>query len=362
MKSGILKSVIETRYEAGRKDGFMNNTRKKVTLKDIAEATGFSINTVSRALRGEKNIAPETLQKIQDARLRMGYINNTLASSLRRGYTNTIAVILGDVSNPHFGVMMSEIEARARMYGYTSFLQTTDENEALELSAIQSAMNKSVDGIIICPCQQSDKNIRYLDSLGIPYVLIGRRCETVAADYVICNDELGGYQAAKMLIQNGHERILMLQGSANISSAHERLEGYLRAHREAGLAVDERLIREGSVMGQNNNALYEQIMEEDLHFTGVFAFSDLIAWDFWRFLHNNGYRVPEDYSIVGFDNIQSRLSVPFNLTSISSHKGRMSVEAVDVLVRRMRAQDNLPPAQVVIDTTLAQGETVRKIN
>ena len=340
----------------------MNNARKKVTLKDIAEATGFSVNTVSRALRGEKNIAPETLKKIKDAQLRMGYINNTLASSLRRGYTNTIAVILGDVSNPHFGVMMREIEARARMYGYTSFLQTTDENEGLELSAIQSALNKSVDGIIICPCQQSDKNIRYLETLGVPYVLIGRRCNTVATDYVICNDELGGYQATKMLIQNGHKRILMLQGSRNISSANERLKGYLRAHAEAGLEVDTRLIREGSVMGQNNHALYEQIMEEGLGFTGVFAFSDLIAWDFWRFLHNSGYRVPEDYSIVGFDNIQSRLSVPFNLTSISSHKGRMSVEAVDVLVRRMRAQENLSPMQLVIDTTLAQGETVKDLS
>lgn len=340
----------------------MNNTRKKVTLKDIAEETGFSVNTVSRALRGEKNIAPETLKTIQDAQLRMGYINNTLASSLRRGYSNTIAVILGDVSNPHFGVMMREIEARARMYGYTSFLQTTDENEALELCAIQSAMNKSVDGIIICPCQQSDKNIRYLESLGIPYVLIGRRCETVDADYVICNDELGGYQATKMLIRNGHRRILMLQGYPNISSAQERLNGYLRAHAEAGLEVDARLIREGSVMGQNNNELYGQIMAEELDFSAIFAFSDLIAWDFWRFLHNNGCRVPEDYSIVGFDNIQSRLPVPFNLTSISSHKGRMSVEAVDVLVRRMRAQENLEPMQVVIDTTLARGETVKDVS
>lgn len=339
----------------------MRQGHRKVTLKDIATETGFSINTVSRALRGEKNIAPETLRRIREAQERMGYINNTLASSLRRGYTNTIAVILGDVSNPHFAIMMSEIEARARTLGYSSFLLSTDEDEALEMSAIQTAVNKSVDGIILCPCQQSEQNVRYLMRLELPFVLIGRRFEGLGSDYVICNDELGGYQAARALIDRGHRRILMLQGAENISSSRERRAGYLRAHAEAGIPVDERLIRRGSVMGGNNDPLYEEILSEDLDFTAVFAFSDLIAWDFWRFLRARGLRVPEDCSLVGFDNIRSRLPIPFDLTSISTHKGRMSTEAVDVLARRMRGGGRADPIEIVIDTALAPGETVRTL-
>ena len=339
----------------------MNNMRRKVTLKDIAEATGFSVNTVSRALRGEKNIAPATLKKIQDAQSRMGYISNTLASSLRKGYTNTISVILGDVSNPFFGVVMREIEARARMYGYSSFLQTTSENEGLELDMIQSAINKSVDGILICPCQKSDRNIRYLASLEIPFVVMGRRFDTIETDYVVCNDELGGYQATRALIEKGHRRILMLQGPPYISSARERLAGYLRAHAEAGIEPDPRLIREGSVMGKDNEAMYERIMAEQLGFTAAFAFSDLIAWDFQGFLRSRGYSVPEDFSLVGFDNIHSRLPVPLNVTSIDSNMEKVSIEAVDMLVRRMRTQSAPEPMQVVIDTSLAPGDTVRKI-
>ena len=339
----------------------MHNGRRKVTLRDLAEATGFSVNTVSRALRGEKRIAPETLQKILEAQARMGYIHNTLASSLRRGYTNTIAVILGDVSNPHFGVMMSEIEARARARGYAAFLQTTSEDEALERAAIQSAVNKSVDGILICPCPQSGQNLRTLASLGIPFVLVGRRSAAVDADYVICNDELGGWQATRALIERGHRRILMLQGDPEISSARERLAGYRRALDEAGIEYDPRLVREGSVMGKDNEALYAQILSEDLGFTAAFAFSDLIAWDFWRFLHGRGIEVPRDLSLVGFDNIQSRLSIPIGLTSIRTYKGRMSVEAVDLLVRRMRGEGDPAPARVVIDTALAPGETVRTV-
>ena len=339
----------------------MRDTRQKITLKDIAQATGFSVNTVSRALRGKEDIAPETRQKIEEARQKMGYITNSFASSLRRGYSNTIAVILGDISNPHFSIMMSDIDLRARSFGYGAVLLTTNEDEELERKAIQEALNKNVDGIILCPCQKSDENIRYLQSVGIPFVLIGRRFESPDTDYVICDDELGGYLAAKELIRCGHRRILMLQGAPYISSARERLAGYLRAHEEAGLPADRALVCEGSVMGEKSDDLYEHILSRDLGFTGVFAFSDLIAWDFWRFLHSRGYTVPEDVSLVGFDHIQSRLHIPYELCSICSHKKLMSVETVDVLVRRIRGEAGEEHEHRIIETALIPGETVRDI-
>ncbi len=335
-------------------------TRQKVTLKDIALATGYSVNTVSRALRDKDDISPETKRRIQQAQREMGYINNTIASSLRRGYTNSIAVILGDISNPHFGIMMSEIEARARNYGYSSFLQSTNEDERLERDAIELALNRSVDGLILCPSQQSDANIRYLQSLGIPFVLIGRRFPEIPTDYVVCDDELGGYQATLELLKKGHRRILTLQGAGHISSARERLAGYLRAHREMGVPVDESLICQGSVIGEDNESRYEQLVGGSLNFTAVFAFSDLIAWDFWRFLRKKGYSVPEDVSLVGFDHIQSRLPSPFNLTSICSYKGKMSTQAVDLLIQRLKNQES-EPMQVVIETSLHAGETVREL-
>ena len=104
--------------------------RKKtaVTLKDIAKQTGYSVNTVSRALRDKDDIAQETKDRIKQIALEMGHVNNTLAASLRLGYTRTVAVILGDISNPHFAVMMKEIEAHARQYGYSSILINTNED------------------------------------------------------------------------------------------------------------------------------------------------------------------------------------------------------------------------------------------
>ena len=127
----------------------MKKRRPAVTLKDIAAKTGYSVNTVSRALRDKDDIAVETREMIQRTAREMGHVSNTLAASLRLGYTNTIAVILGDISNPHFSIMMKEIEGYAWKAGYTSILFNTNENEELELAAIQSALNKNVDGIII---------------------------------------------------------------------------------------------------------------------------------------------------------------------------------------------------------------------
>lgn len=334
--------------------------RQKVTLKDIALATGYSVNTVSRVLRDKDDIAPETREKIRKAQREMGYINNTLASSLRRGYTNSIAVILGDISNPHFGIMMSEIEVRARSYGYSSFLQNTSEDEKLERTAIESALNRSVDGIILCPCQSSVENTLYLKSLGIPFVLIGRRFEQIETDYVVCDDEMGGYQATMELLKKGHRRILTIQGFEHISSTRERLAGYRRAHETMGVPVDERLIWNGPVIGGNNEALYAQLLEQVSDFTAVFAFSDLIAWDFWCFLRKRNLRVPEDVSLIGFDHIQSRMPSPFNLSSICSYKGKMSTQAVDVLMQKLKGERE-DPVQIVIETSLHKGETVRSL-
>jgi LacI family transcriptional regulator len=171
--------------------------RRPVTLKDIAKITGYSVNTVSRALRDKEDISDETKKKIKKISLDIGYINNAQASSLRLGHTKTIAVILGDISNPYFGIQMKEIENRARGEGYSSFLINTNENVELEWEAIRSALNKNVDGILICPSQHNEDNIRYLMETGVPFVQIGRYFENLGASYVLQNDELGGYQAVK---------------------------------------------------------------------------------------------------------------------------------------------------------------------
>ncbi|MDR0641825.1 MAG: LacI family transcriptional regulator [Treponema sp.] len=332
--------------------------RRVTTLRDIAQITGYSVNTISRALRGKDDIAPDTAERIQKAAAEMGYINNAAAASLRLGHTNMIAVILGDISNPHFSIMMKEIENRARADGYGSFLMNTNEDLEVERAAIQSALNKNVDGIIICPSQQDDSNIRYLLETHIPFVQIGRHFDLSGAGYVVCNDELGGYQATKYLLDKGHRDIAMLTGPSYISSARERHAGYCRALAEQGVEYRPDLVRESSLIGCSG--VIEDMFREKLHFTALFAFSDMLAWGAWTALYKCGLQVPEDCSLVGFDNIQSRFAIPFRLTTISSYKARMSTAAVECLLSIMRDGKFLTgESGLVIDTELVEGETVK---
>lgn len=330
---------------------------RQITLKDIAKATGFSVNTVSRALRGMHDIAKRTRDKITDKAQEMGYVNNTLASSLRLGYTNTIAVILGDISNLNFALMMLEIENHARRHGYSSFLINSNEDDAIEGDAIRTALNKSVDGVIICPTQRSTDNIQYLKSTGLPFVLIGRRFGCIDTDYVVCDDEEGGYLAVRNLIVRGHRRILMLNGPAYISSAQERFAGYVRAHEEFGLRVSKDLIRDMDVTGVGCEMVADDLVRGTLDCTAIFAFSDLIAWNLWANLKRRNIKIPQAYSIVGFDHIQSHFSFPGELSSVDSFIAKMAVASVDLLVGKIR-NGKSESTQIIVPTEFVPGETI----
>ena len=317
----------------------------KVTLKDIAARTGFTINTVSWALKNKEVISRDTRKLIQDTAQEMGYISNTLAGALRTGVTKTIAVIVGDISNPHFGIMVKEIENTAGNHGYNTFIINTEENCELEETAVVSAIGKNVDGIILCPAQKNAESIKILKRSGVPFVLIGRYFKEIETDYVVCDDMKGGYLATKYLIDRGHDRIIFLNGSGYISSAMERREGYCRALTEAGIEIDEGLIREVSIKSGDCRRVLKKVTDSGIKFTAVFAFSDMIAWEAIYTLSRMGLRVPEDIAVVGFDNIQSRLFFPFPLTSVCTSKSRMSRRSVDVLLNRI----NNPGDKVITD-------------
>ncbi|SFD65272.1 transcriptional regulator, LacI family [Paenibacillus catalpae] len=333
---------------------------RKVTLKDLAVKAGLSVNTISRALKDKEDIAASTRQMIKDLAKEMGYVGNALAGSLRSGLTRTIAVIVSDVANPHFGIMVKEIEKSARKHLYTIFVINTEDDYEMEERAIYTAIGKNVDAIIICPSQRGAENIRFLQKNGVPFVLIGRRFKDEPEfDYVICDDEKGGYLATKHLLDNGHKRVLFLNGPIRISSAQERLEGYKKAHEEAGLQVHEELIIEVGATAGDTRSVVKQLIEQQAEFTGIFAFNDVIAWEAAYVLSKNGYRVPDDYSVIGFDNIQSRIFIPFQLSSVSNSKGKMSKRAVDIVLHKINHPESTRKFNEIIDTKLVLRESTK---
>ena len=322
---------------------------KTVTLRDIAEKTGYSINTVSHALKNKTDISKQTRELIQKTAQEMGYIGNASASYMRSGISKTIAIILGDISNPHFSIMVREIENYIRGLGYTPFILNTEENEEIEYQAILSAAQKNVDGIILCPVQKTRNNILFLKKTGIPFVLIGRRFTELDTDYVVCDDENGGYIAAQYLLELGHRNILFLNAALHISISTERLRGFHRAFLEKGVPYQPDLVYSGSAQSGGWGEVLASALKKNPSVTAVLAFSDLIAWESVLALNQMGLRVPEDISVMGFDDIQSRFHFPVLLTTVSSSKRTMATAAAELLLQKIQGEAH---EQIILPTKL----------
>jgi LacI family transcriptional regulator len=323
-----------------------------VTLRDIAAATGFTMNTISRALKGKEDISARTRALVQREARRMGYIPNALAASLRSGKTKTISVIIPDISDPLFAIMVRDIEARLKEKDFDLFIQNTDEDDELERRAIRAAIGKKIDGVIICPCQKSAANIALMRDNGIPFVLMCRRFARGTDDYVVADDVRGGYLATRHLIQRGHRDILYLNAPSHISSARERLQGYRQALLESGISYRKALVREVPIRGGECSRTLQVLLKARVPFTSVFCFSDLMAWEAISFLQGKGRAVPRDVAIVGFDDIQSRLYYPYPLTSVGYGKKKIADMSVDTLMKIIENPARGSRVQRAVDVTL----------
>jgi LacI family transcriptional regulator len=329
----------------------MNNQPRRITLKDIAEKTGYSINTVSRALSGKKDIADFTKEHIRNEAEKLGYIRDTVAGSMRSGVTNTIALIIGDISNPFFGVQVKEIENSARSYGYNTIIYNTDENTEQERLAITSAYSKRVDGIFICPVQKNLDNVVLLQNIGIPFVLIGRDFVDFPADSVVWDDYKAGELATSYMIEQGHRMILYIGGPSYISSAKERLQGYLEAHKKANIEPTKGLIRQTDIMSGSCMEEVKQVIEEGGKFTAIVTFSDLMAYEALRAIKEVKGKRLKSISVIGIDDIQSKIMLPIAIPSVGNVEGEGMYKAVDLLMKKIRGESNTTK-RIVLDVKL----------
>ncbi|MBQ9098426.1 MAG: LacI family DNA-binding transcriptional regulator [Clostridia bacterium] len=330
----------------------------KVTLKDIATRTGYSVNTVSHALAGKTDIAVSTREEIAKVAAEMGYIRNSAASSLRSGKSGTIALILPDVANPNFIIMFRGIEAFFRQKSYTVFVLNTDESPEIERDAIHAALAQNVDGIILCPTADDHANLSYLASTGVPFCLIGRRMQEIDTDYVICDDELGGYLAATHLWENGHRQIAFFNGDLRISAAKERLAGIERALAEYGTELRPEHTLSLSVKAGGNKQQMRLFFEQHPKVSALITFSDLLAYEAICVLEDMGKRVPADLSVVGFDNICSDFSFPTALSSVSVSKKTMAAASAELLWERIEGR-TVEEGHIILPTKLIERKTVK---
>ena len=315
-------------------------------LKDIAEQTGFSVNTVSLALRGSTRIPDETRTVILQTAERLNYLPNQVAQSLVRRETRSIGLILTDLKNPVLTAVAQAVELELSQRGYTTLFATSNNLLAREAEMIETFRARRADGMLIFPCSHRQlDHIRVLRKRNYPVVLLVGDPDA-GIDAVCMDERAGAFKAVAHLINIGHSRIALIDGSALLGNT-EKQEGYLRAHAELGLTPEPKLMLDpkGGSVAAGFWAM-DELFGRKLGFSAVFAANDSLALGALRYCSKNGLRVPEDVAIVGFDNIEFGEYAVTPISTINYDVTRVTQLAIERVLELISATGELPEARV----------------
>lgn len=335
-----------------------------VRLKDIAERARVSVMTVSKALRDAPDVSAATKTRIKLLAQQMGYVPDSSAQGLRTRTTRLFGLAISSMTNPIFARVVQAIEQRAYELGYEVLLAHTLNIPEREEACIRRFLARRVDGIFISPVYRIGNEARIYQELlsrRIPTVLLGHRAAFCSHFVNVETDDLlGGYAATQHLLKLGHQRIAFFAGPLATPWTQERFEGYRRALREAGLDVDDKLVFQAGKTIEDGAKAALQMINESPGATAVQAINDLVAIGCAQTLIQQGLRIPEDLSIVGFGNILLSEHFRVPLTTIRQPKFRLGTAAVDTMLQLLgghrpepkrlaaelvvRASSGIPPA------------------
>ena len=326
-----------------------------VRLKDIAVRAGVSVMTVSKVMRDTSDISPSTKARIRQLAEQMGYNPDSIAQGLRTGTTKLFGLVISSTTNPVFARVVMAIEERAHEMGYDLITAHSLNIPEREEAVIKRLLSRRIDGLFLVPVYRLDPTAPIYEELarrGIPTVLLGHKapfCQKFAN--VETDDVNASYALTQHLLQLGHKRIAYFTGPPVSPGSQERFEGYRRALREAQIEVDEKLIFNAGATIEEGEKAALQMLNEAPRATAIQAVNDLVAIGAASVLLNQGVRIPQDISIVGFGNvlISEHFRVP--LTTIRQPKLRLGAAAVESMARVMRGEQVLTkrlPAEIVV--------------
>lgn len=311
------------------------------TIRDIAQAAGVSVSTVSLVLRGKEcRISEETRRRIHQVAKQMNYVPNQVAVSLVTKKTHTIGLIYSDMLNPFYSELAVGVERNAQMNGYSLLICNCDEQVQRCINNISLLESRCIDGFILQPPETINASPDQLHALQeklnactTPYVILDRAIHDVYHDYVAADHQLGGCLATEHLLKLGHKRIGCITGSLTDYGSKRRLSGYREVLEMHGIPYDPSLIYEGLYQIETGYRGAKELFKHDI--TAIFAFSDQIALGVQRAATEQGISIPEDLSLIGYDDssIAHLCSVP--LTTIRQPIELLGKRACEILMERI---------------------------
>jgi LacI family transcriptional regulator len=322
------------------------------TIGDVAKRACVSTMTVSRVINNSGYISQETRQRVERAIAELGYVPNALARSLRFKQTKTIALVLTDITNPFFTTVARGVEDTASKHGFTVMFCNTDESEGEEAQYLNVLLQKQVDGILLVPANCSADSVSFLLDRGTPVVILDRRIPGVPIDSVRCDSEQGAYQLAKHLLDLGHTRISMLTGPHTVSTAIDRVAGYLRALSEAGLDPRAAGVYYARYTQESGYQMAQQALAARPRPTALFAANNFIAIGAFHASREAGLKVPDDLSIVAFDDLLPAFVLDPFLTVIEQPAYEMGQRATELLLARLTGEGAATTQEIVLPTRM----------
>lgn len=330
--------------------------KKRITIADVAQKAGVSKQTVSRVINNRPDVAPETRKRINLIINSLGYSPDPIARSMK-GSTHTLGCITPNLADFNFSSIVQAAQTEARRNGFF-VLTGSAQSEIDVLPLLNEMMNRRVDGLLVIN-PRDDNRYQYLlplidAELPIVYIKNSPRDEPVSA--VCLDDFTGGYIAAQYLISLGHTSIVTILGPENEECTKDRLSGFSKALKDASIELDQRLIVQGDWSAQSGHLAISKLLGYNMHFSAVFAQNDRMALGAMRSLRVAGLQIPQDVSVIGYDDLP--LSAFYNppLTTVRQPIEKFGQLSVELLIDAIN-KPGFEPRIVRLDPSLVIRET-----
>ncbi len=313
----------------------------KVSLKDVAKYLGVSTALVSYVINNkekEARVSEKMVKKIREAVVKLNYQPNQIAKSLKSGRSNTIGLIVADISNPFFSSIARIIEDEARKKGYVVIFGSSDESAEKSQDLLTVFQNRQVDAFIIAPAENTEKQIMALQKTGIPVVLIDRYFPNLQVDNVHIDNFHAAYNAVEHLINNGRKKIAMMAYDTNLPHIKERENGYKAALKAHGIRFKKEWLKEASYQNIEKDVAdkMNELLFPELKVDAFFFATNTLAVESLKIINQSGIKVPDELALIAFDESDAFDFFYSPLSYVSQSLEGMGKGAVNLVIDRLK--------------------------
>jgi LacI family transcriptional regulator, galactose operon repressor len=333
------------------------------TLQHIAEESGLSVTTISRVLSGQAaryRISKKTETAVRKLAKEFGFVPNQLARGLRLRKSLTIGLVIPDISNPFFAGIAHQVILGTRLQGYSVILCDSQDDTDLEVQSLALLQSRSVEGVVLCPVGQSGAHLAEFVGGRLPIVLVDRFFPDLPLPYVSSDNVTGARQATELLIASGYRQVACLQGAHGTSPNESRIRGYKDALAQHHLPIDEDLIVGDSFSEQSGYIETKLLLKRQPAVRAILALSNLNALGALRALTEEKRRIPDDVSIVSFDDTPYSAFLATPLTTVAQANSEMGEVAIKLLFDQIQSPHRQTKGGILLPTTLVMRSSVKR--